>query len=71
MKHNFLSSFFFFFFQLLSVPSKAVIAWQAFKIINTSQEYAFGIGELLRHSFNSYRIPQNLNALNLRLFMIL
>lgn len=55
----------------LIVPGKVVTTQQAIKVINTSEEYKFGIGELLSHSLNSYRIPPNSNALKFQLFMIL
>lgn len=55
---------------ILIVPGKIVTTQRAVNVINTSQEYKFGIGELLSHSLNSNRNPQNLNALNFQLFMI-
>lgn len=39
----------FFFSITLTDPGKVVITWQAVKVITTSQEYEFDIGELATH----------------------
>lgn len=56
---------------IFTVPGEVTATKQAVKIINTCQEYEFGVGEILSYSLNSYGIPQILNTLNFQLFMIL